>query len=73
MVSVLPNDCTDWSLTTSCEDILRKYQAEQLYEQHKMTRLAIFRDTISKSFEDQVLASRGYENKQRLLVIFHDP
>lgn len=37
-------------------DIIRQYQAKQLYEEHKLTSLYIYRDTISKSFENQVLA-----------------
>jgi histone deacetylase 6 len=38
-----------------------------------MTRLHIFRDDISPSFEDQVLATPDFDNKRKLLFIFHDP
>ncbi|EEH17458.2 hypothetical protein PABG_00021 [Paracoccidioides brasiliensis Pb03] len=38
-------------------DIIRQYQAKQLYDDCKLTNLYIYRDTISKSFENQVLAS----------------
>ncbi|EZF22576.1 hypothetical protein H112_04632 [Trichophyton rubrum D6] len=54
-------------------DIIRQYQAKQLYEEHKLTSLYIYRDTISKSFENQVLASQNYDKVDTLLVIFHDP
>lgn len=37
-------------------DIIRQYQAKQLYDEHKLTDLYIYRDSISKSFENQVLA-----------------
>ncbi|EER44443.1 histone deacetylase hda1 [Histoplasma capsulatum H143] len=38
------------------KDIIRQYQAKQLYDSCKLTSLFIYRDTISKSFEHQVLA-----------------
>ncbi|RMZ88982.1 hypothetical protein DV736_g3779, partial [Chaetothyriales sp. CBS 134916] len=55
------------------KDVLRVYQANQLYQAHKMTNLPILRDTISPSFKDQVLATRDYDTKPNLLIIFHDP
>ncbi|KAM5441706.1 Histone deacetylase hda1 [Microsporum ferrugineum] len=54
-------------------DIIRQYQAKQLYDDHKLTSLYIYRDAISKSFENQVLASNNYDKVDTLLVIFHDP
>ncbi|KAK2789579.1 Histone deacetylase hda1 [Emmonsiellopsis sp. PD_33] len=54
-------------------DIIRQYQAKQLYDEYKLTNLYIYRDTLSKSFENQVLASQNYDQKGPLLVIFHDP
>ncbi|WEW56248.1 Histone deacetylase hda1 [Emydomyces testavorans] len=54
-------------------DIIRQYQAKQLYDEHKLTNLYIYRDSISKSFENQVLASQNYDWPSPLLVIFHDP
>ncbi|PGH36252.1 histone deacetylase 6/10 [[Emmonsia] crescens] len=54
-------------------DIIRQYQAKQLYDECKLTNLYIYRDTISKSFENQVLASQNYDKENPLLVIFHDP
>jgi hypothetical protein len=38
-------------------DIIRQYQAHHLYDNYKLTELHVFRDTISKSFEHQVLAT----------------
>lgn len=39
------------------EDVIRSHQSKILFENHKMTELNIFRDVISKSFENQVLAT----------------
>jgi histone deacetylase 6 len=41
------------------------YQAKQLYDNYKLTSLWIYRNTISKSFENQVLA--------RLVVLLKHP
>jgi histone deacetylase 6 len=41
---------------TDILDIIRVYQANQLYEACKLTPLFIYRTAISKSFEKQVLA-----------------
>ncbi|KAJ5146545.1 Histone deacetylase superfamily [Penicillium bovifimosum] len=54
-------------------DILRLYQASQLYESCKLVPLWIYRTSISKSFEKQVLASSNYTQAVPLVVIFHDP
>ncbi|KIV87254.1 hypothetical protein PV11_02811 [Exophiala sideris] len=53
-------------------DIIRQWQAMHLYDKFKLTQLHIFRETISKSFDQQVLATPNYESKKRLLIIFHD-
>lgn len=37
-------------------DVIRQYQAQQLYNNYKLTSLWIYRTSISKSFENQVLA-----------------
>lgn len=39
------------------KDVIRSHQSKILFENHKMTELNIFRDVISKSFENQVLAT----------------
>ncbi|OKP12270.1 Histone deacetylase clr3 [Penicillium subrubescens] len=54
-------------------DVIRQYQAQQLYEHFKLTPLFIYRTKISKSFENQVLASANYHERVPLIVIFHDP
>ncbi|OAP64896.1 hypothetical protein AYL99_00868 [Fonsecaea erecta] len=53
-------------------DIIRQYQAAHLYDQYKFTQLHIYRNTVSKSFDQQVLATPNYERKKALLIIFHD-
>jgi histone deacetylase 6 len=52
--------------------IIRAFQKISLYEKFKFSELHIIRDTISKSFEHQVLATRDYQLQERLLVLFHD-
>ena len=54
-------------------DIIRQWQAAQLYDSHKLTQLYIFRAKVSKSFDQQVLATQQWDSKKNLLVIFHDP
>ncbi|KAI5294941.1 Histone deacetylase hda1 [Ascosphaera acerosa] len=39
------------------QDVLRQYQAKKLYEDFKMTSLYIYRDYLSVSFENEVLAT----------------
>ncbi|KIY01763.1 uncharacterized protein Z520_01901 [Fonsecaea multimorphosa CBS 102226] len=53
-------------------DIIRQYQAMHLYDQYKFTQLHVYRDTVSKSFDQQVLATPNYESKKALMIIFHD-
>ncbi|KAF7713980.1 Histone deacetylase class 2 [Penicillium ucsense] len=59
--------------TNRLHDVLREYQAHQLYENFKLTPLYIYRNKISKSFENQVLASANYHKRVPLIVVFHDP
>ncbi|KAI9814010.1 MAG: Polyamine deacetylase hdac10 [Pycnora praestabilis] len=54
-------------------DIIRNYQSKVLYENHKMINLFVLRDRLSKSFENQVLATTNYHGPRPLIVIFHDP
>ncbi|EXJ84628.1 histone deacetylase 6/10 [Capronia epimyces CBS 606.96] len=53
-------------------DIIRQWQATHLYDKYKLTQLHIYRDNVSKSFDQQVLATPNYESKKYLLIIFHD-
>ncbi|KAL4782762.1 hypothetical protein BJX76DRAFT_277708 [Aspergillus varians] len=66
-----PQDEGLW--TDRLHDVIRAYQAKQLYDNYKLTSLYIYRTTISRSFENQVLASPNYYQATPLLVIFHDP
>lgn len=54
-------------------DIIRQWQAQHLFDEYKLTELLILRNSISKSFEKQVLASISYEHRKHLIVFFHDP
>ncbi|OJJ32761.1 hypothetical protein ASPWEDRAFT_42791 [Aspergillus wentii DTO 134E9] len=66
-----PQDGGLW--TERLHDVIRGYQSKQLYENYKLTSLYIYRTAISKSFENQVLATSNYHESVPLLVIFHDP
>ncbi|RAH49355.1 histone deacetylase hdaA [Aspergillus brunneoviolaceus CBS 621.78] len=59
--------------TDRLHDVIRAYQSKQLYDNYKLTSLYIYRTAISKSFENQVLASPNYHQAKPLLVFFHDP
>ncbi|GIC90184.1 histone deacetylase hdaA [Aspergillus udagawae] len=59
--------------TDRLHDVIRAYQSKQLYDNFKLTSLYIYRTSISKSFENQVLASANYYQAVPLIVIFHDP
>ncbi|MCJ1304776.1 Histone deacetylase hda1 [Hypocenomyce scalaris] len=54
-------------------DVIRAYQSKHLYDTHKMISLFIFRERISRSFENQVIATTNYHKAVPLIVIFHDP
>lgn len=69
-------------------DIVREWQSKKMWEEHKMSAIFIMRQKLSKSFENQVLAtyvacldsqayanlgSPNYHEARPLLVIFHDP
>ncbi|KAL4892077.1 histone deacetylase Hda1 [Aspergillus ambiguus] len=59
--------------TERLHDVIRGYQAKELYDNYKLTSLYIYRTGISKSFENQVLATPNYHQTTPLLVVFHDP
>ncbi|KAK4184869.1 histone deacetylase clr3 [Podospora australis] len=54
-------------------DVLRLAQRQALSEKYQMIPLYIQRDTLFKSFENQVLVTRGIQQAKKLLVIIHDP
>lgn len=54
-------------------DVMRKSQRQVLGEKYGMIPLYIQRDILFKSFEDQVLVTRGIHSAKKLVVIIHDP
>lgn len=54
-------------------DIVRKWQATTLWDNYEMTELFIHREQLSKSFENQVLATSNYTTARPLFVVLHDP
>ena len=54
-------------------DVIRYYQAAQMFNSHKMFELAVMREPISRSFEHQILATANYTQKVPLVVFVHDP
>ena len=38
-------------------DVVRFYQANQLKENHHMVKVMVYREKLSKSFENQVIAT----------------
>ncbi|KAL2174318.1 histone deacetylase A-like protein [Thermothelomyces heterothallicus CBS 202.75] len=54
-------------------DVVRRAQRQVLSEKHGMLPLYIQRDVLFKSFENQVLVTRGIQSARRILVIVHDP
>lgn len=54
-------------------DIIRDWQKNVLFENYSMSSLFIARTKLSKSFENQVLATPDYTEDRPLLIIFHDP
>ncbi|KAL2017287.1 hypothetical protein VTK56DRAFT_2356 [Thermocarpiscus australiensis] len=54
-------------------DVVRRAQRQELSEKHGMLPLYIQRDILFKSFENQVLVTRGIQAARKILVIVHDP
>ncbi|KAK5660808.1 hypothetical protein OQA88_12176 [Cercophora sp. LCS_1] len=54
-------------------DVIRKAQRQILTQKYNMLPLYIQRDTLFKSFEDQVLVTRGIHSAKKLVVVIHDP
>lgn len=54
-------------------DVVRSAQRQVLSEKHGMLPLYIQRDILFKSFENQVLVTRGIQSARKILVIIHDP
>jgi len=54
-------------------DVIRSYQRQALSQKHGMIPLFIQRETLFKSFENQVLVTRNLHAARKILVIIHDP
>ncbi|KAK4241069.1 histone deacetylase clr3 [Achaetomium macrosporum] len=54
-------------------DVVRTAQRQVLSQKHGMLPLYIQRDVLFKSFENQVLVTRGIHSARKILVIIHDP
>ena len=54
-------------------DAVRHYQASKLTEMHNMISLTIFHEELSKSFDNEVMATPDYDQEKPLIVFFHDP
>jgi histone deacetylase 6 len=54
-------------------DVVRRAQRQVLSEKHGMLPLYIQRDVLFRSFENQVLVTRGIQSARKILVIVHDP
>ncbi|KAL9039008.1 MAG: hypothetical protein Q9214_005052, partial [Letrouitia sp. 1 TL-2023] len=51
----------------------REYVYKELYDEFGMIELPIYRERLSKSFKNQVLATINYADPVPVFVIFHDP
>ncbi|KAL1862883.1 hypothetical protein VTK73DRAFT_6584 [Phialemonium thermophilum] len=54
-------------------DVIRSSQRQILSERHGMIPLYIQRETLFRSFENQVLVTRNIHLARRILVVIHDP
>jgi histone deacetylase 6 len=54
-------------------DVIRAYQRRVLSQQYKMISLFVQRDKLSRSYENQVLATQGLHFAKKILFIIHDP
>ncbi|KAK3297738.1 histone deacetylase A-like protein [Chaetomium fimeti] len=54
-------------------DVVRRAQRQVMSEKHGMLPLYIQRDILFKSFENQVLVTRGIQTARKIVVIVHDP
>ena len=54
-------------------DIIRRWQASTMWDDYGMSSLFVHKEHLSKSFDNQVLATSNYDTARPLLVILHDP
>ncbi|KAI9807599.1 MAG: hypothetical protein M1825_005539 [Sarcosagium campestre] len=53
--------------------VIRYYQSQRLYDEHKMVSLMILRNRLSTSFRNQVIATSNYAKTETLIFVLHDP
>jgi len=54
-------------------EVVRGYQRKILTEKNNMIGLHVQREKLSRSFEDQVLVTKGLGHAKKILLIIHDP
>ncbi|KAI5819059.1 histone deacetylase Clr3 [Pyronema omphalodes] len=54
-------------------EVVRIYQAQQLWDSYMMTTLPILKDKIVDSFTHQIIATSNYQFKETIVFIVHDP
>ncbi|EME47335.1 histone deacetylase hda1-like protein [Dothistroma septosporum NZE10] len=54
-------------------NIVREWQAEIMFTEHRMFPLSIQRQELAREYENQVLATSNYLEPRPLLLILHDP
>lgn len=69
----ISQDILDTAGAERLHDTVRYYQASRMLEMHNMINLSILREEVSKSFNNQVMATPDYDQEKPLIVIFHDP
>jgi histone deacetylase 6 len=55
------------------DNVLRRYQRAQLNQEFKMVSIYVQRTQLSKTFEDQVLATPLLYAAKKIVLIIHDP
>lgn len=53
--------------------VVRGFQKRILYETNSMISLYVQKDKLSKSFQDQILVTKGLGSAKKILMIIHDP
>ena len=59
--------------STRMHDLIRSNQKQTLSDRFGMIPMFVQRETLYKSYENQVLYTRGLSEAKRLLIVIHDP
>lgn len=59
--------------TRRMHDVIRLAERQRLSEKYSMVPLYIQRETLFKSFENEVLVTPAISTKKRIMMIIHDP